>query len=157
MSKKLSYENLGEPDLKIAGLQLWVHGRQFPDAEDEYDGNWLRVTAHSGGSGASVWVHGAILMVTDIARFGNECAAMLQGDSESATLDSPEPELKVTLKASDGLGHIRVEVEITPDRLFQAHWFEFEVDQSHLPELIRKCARIVLDYPIRGLQGRESV
>ena len=76
--------DLGPPDLVVAGLQLWVHGRQFADADDYYDGNWLRVTAHCGASGASIWVQGAILMATDVAGFGDQCAAMLRGDSESA-------------------------------------------------------------------------
>jgi hypothetical protein len=66
MTPNLSPEDLGEPALKVAGFQLWIHGRQFPDSTDYYDGNWLRVTAHCGSSGASVWVQGAMLMVTDI-------------------------------------------------------------------------------------------
>src|SRR5256885_6731459 len=39
-------EQLGTPDIKLGGLQVWVHGRQFPDAIDYWDGNWLRITAH---------------------------------------------------------------------------------------------------------------
>jgi len=34
MSQRVIPEDLGEPDLKIAGFQLWVHGRQYPDSED---------------------------------------------------------------------------------------------------------------------------
>ena len=45
---------LGEPALRIAGFQLWVHGYQFPDSNDYWDGNWLRVTVHCGAAGASV-------------------------------------------------------------------------------------------------------
>jgi hypothetical protein len=30
-----------EPDLKLDGFSLWVFGRQFPDANDYWDGNWL--------------------------------------------------------------------------------------------------------------------
>ena len=36
--------------MKVAGFQFWVHDRQFPEAEDADDGNWLRVTAHCGAS-----------------------------------------------------------------------------------------------------------
>ena len=68
--------DLGEPDLKVAGFQLWVHGSQFPESKDYHDGNWLRVTANCGASGASVWTQGAILMVTDIAGFGDASAAI---------------------------------------------------------------------------------
>ena len=32
---------------------FWVHGWQFPEAQDLWDGNWLNVTAHCGQSGAS--------------------------------------------------------------------------------------------------------
>ncbi|MBX3321037.1 MAG: hypothetical protein KF890_14230, partial [Nitrospira sp.] len=93
----------------------------------------------------------AILMVTDISAFGNQCAAMLQGKSTSATLEPFEPELKLSLEAADRLGHIRIQVEITPNNLTQSHWFEFEIDQSYLPNIIQKCATIVQKYPIRGL------
>ena len=149
--------NLGEPALKVAGFQLWVHGREFPESKDYYDGNWLRVTAYCGASGASVWAQGAILMVTDIAGFGHQCAKMLGGDGKLAALDPWEPELKVSLEVSDGLGHIRSQVEITPDYLLQAHRFEFEIDQSYLPGIIRQCSEIVKEYPIRGQQGRDGV
>ena len=152
MSQKLTPADLGEPDLKLAAFQLWVHGREFPEAEDYYDGNWLRVTAHCGASGASVWAQGAILMVTDIARFSEGCAALLNGDSTSATLDPLEPELNLSLQAADQLGHVRAMVEITPDHLAQAHRFEFEIDQSYLPDIIRQCSAIVQEYPIRGQQ-----
>ena len=157
MSQDLTPANLGQPDLKVAGFQLWVHGRQFPEAEDYDDGNWLRVTAHCGASGASVWAQGAILMVTDIAGFGDGCAAMLSGEIKSAALDPFEPELRMSLEASDGLGHIRAQVEITPDHLQQAHRFEFEVDQSYLPGIIRQCSEIVQEYPIRGQHDRQGV
>ncbi len=157
MSQKPTPADLGEPNLKVAGFQLWVHGRQFPEAEDYYDGNWLRVTAHCGAAGASVWAQGAILMITDIAGFGDGCAAMLSGKIQSAALAPFEPELKVSLEASDDLGHVRAQVEITPDHLAQAHRFEFEVDQSYLPGIIRQCSAIVQEYPIRGQRDRKGV
>ena len=157
MPQMPSPTDLGEPDLKVAGFQLWVHGRQYPEANDYYDGNLLRVTAHCGASGASVWAQGAILMVTDIAGFGNGCAAMLDGPSRSADLAPCEPEIKVSLEASDRVGHIRAQVEITPDHLLQAHRFEFEIDQSYLPGIIKQCSDIVQEYDIRGEQDREGV
>lgn len=151
MNERLTPADLGEPDLKIGGFQLWVYGRQFPESQDYYDGNWLRVTAHCGESGASVWAQGAILMVTDIDALGNQCAAMLEGTSTSSTLEPIEPELKISLKIADRLGHIRTQVEITPNNLTQSHWFEFEIDQSYLPGIIQNCAAIVQKYPIRGV------
>lgn len=48
-------DNLGQPDIKLNGLQIWIHGRQYPNEEDYWDGNWLNVTAHCGSQGAEVW------------------------------------------------------------------------------------------------------
>ncbi len=143
--------------MEVAGFQLWVHGRQFPEADDYYDGNWLRVTAHCSASGASVWVQGAIVMVTDIAGFGDQCNAMLRGTSHLAVLDPVEAELRVSLEAADCLGHIRAQVEITPDHLAQSHRMEFAVDQSYLPGIIKQCTAIVQEYPIRAEQNRKGV
>lgn len=150
MTSQLRPGNFGEPALQVAGLKIWVHGRQFPESEDFYDGNWLRITAHCSASGASVWVQGSVLMVADIERFGEQCAKLLCGETEAAALDPFEPELHVSVKAVDTLGHLCVEIRITPDNLLQAHRFEFEIDQSHLPEIIRKCSEIVREYPVRG-------
>lgn len=153
----LTPTDFGEPDLQVASLRLWVHGRQFPEANDYDDGNWLRVTANCSASGATVWAQGAILTVTDIAGFGRECTAMLCGKTKSAALAPLEPNLKVSLEATDSLGHIRAQVEITPDHLSQSHRFECEVDQTFLPGIIKQCSEIVQEYPIRETQGREGV
>lgn len=154
MTPKFALDHLGEPDLKVAGFQVWIHGREHPDANDYYDGNWLRLTAHCGASGASVRVEGGLLAVTDIAGFGDQCAALLEGNSKTSVLEPLEPHLKLNLSltASDHAGHISAEVEITPDFLTQAHRFKFEIDQSYLPEIIRQCSAIVREYPIRGLE-----
>lgn len=150
MDQNLRPEDFGEPALRVTGFQLWIHGREFPEADDYYDGNWLHVTAYCGASGASVWAQGAIVMITDIANFGKQCDAMLRGDSSSAVLDPLEPELRVSLAVSDRCGHIHVQVDITPEHLSQAHKMEFDIDQSYLPDIIRQCSVIVQEYPIRG-------
>jgi len=157
MSQKLTPADLCKPDLKVGGLQLWVHGRQFPEADDYDDGNWLRVTAHCGASGDSVWVQGSILMVTDIVGFGDQCDAMLRGDASSAALAPLEPELALSIEIADRLGHIRAQVEITPDHLAQSHKMEFDIDQSYLPDIIKECSAIAQEYPIRGLPDRNGV
>lgn len=150
MTARFSRGCFGEPSLALAGLSVWVHGRQFPEVEDYDDGNWLRVTVYCGASGSEVWTNGAILTTIDIAAFGEQCAAMFGGDTGVAELAPCEPELKVSLEVTDSIGHIRALVELTPDHLRQSHRFEFEVDQSYLPSIIKQCAEIVREYPIRG-------
>src|SRR2546428_6762784 len=143
-------EELGAPDLKAAGFQLWVHGRQFPDSQDYYDGNWLRVTAHTGAAGASVWASGAILAVPDLVRWADQCDALANGGSQDAELAPMEPELKVRIRQMDRLGPLAMQVLITPDNLRQEHSFEFEIDQSFLPGIPAQCRSTPHAYPLRG-------
>jgi hypothetical protein len=149
-------DKLGPPSLKIEGFALWVHGRQFPESQDFYDGNWLSVTGHCGASGASVWVQGAILMVTDLQRWADQCEILYQSLKGEAVLHSYEPHLKVTINNADAFGHLRMQVEITPDHMNQKHTFDFELDQSYLPQLIRNCREIIAAYPIRGTEEKEN-
>jgi hypothetical protein len=149
MSIEKFAENLGVPDIKIAEFQLWVHSRQFPKAEDFWDGNWLNVTAHCGSQGADVWVNGSILASPDVASWLVALEEMNRVLSGEAYLGSLEPELRVELKM-ESLGHIWVRVEITPDHMMQEHVFQFEVDQSYLEGLIKDCQKLMAKYPIRG-------
>ena len=157
MARHPSPEELGEPALKVAGFQLWVHGRQFPDSTDYYDGNWLRVTAHAGAAGASVWASGAILMVPDLIRWADECEALAEGRGNNAKLSPLEPELAVTISPVDQLGHLKMRVQITPDPLNQEHTFEFEIDQTFLPVIVKQCRAIGGVYPTRGEEPRRGV
>lgn len=150
LAERVTKGALGPPALKIAGFQLWVHGRQYPEAQDADDGNWLRISGHCGASGASVWIQGPVLMVTDLKRFGLECQQMFDGNTDRATLDSYEPELRVTLLRSDRHGHIRANVEMTPEHLSQTHHMRFEIDQTYLPAYAERCAAVVHSYPVRG-------
>ena len=66
-----------------------------------------------------------------------------------ANLVPLEPGLSVKLTV-DALGHISMEVDITPDNMTQEHTFRFELDQSYLEPVIESCRKIVNDYPVRG-------
>jgi hypothetical protein len=151
MTHKPTEEQLGAPSLKIGGFAIWVHGRQIPTSDDYYDGNWLRVTAHCGELGASVWASGALVMVPDFVRWADQCNAVLRGEAREASLAPLEPELEAIISSSDALGHLKLRVKITPDHLRQEHSFEFDVDQSYLPALIRQCREIQSAYPVRGV------
>jgi hypothetical protein len=51
-NKKMPINN--DPDLKIFGLCVWIHGRQFESSVDFWDGNWLRATAICSSEGVTV-------------------------------------------------------------------------------------------------------
>jgi len=145
------FERLGAPHLKLEGLQIWVHGRQFPDAHDYWDGNWLRVTAHCGGSGASVFVTGSFIHLGELDRWLIEAQTLQRDLNGEAKLACIEPELSVSLKCI--LGQIAMEVQITPDHMTQRHSFQFGIDQTYLIPLIDQCQSILDEYPIRNSRG----
>lgn len=148
-----SSEQLGPPSVRLKAFQLWVHGRQFPDAQDHWDGNWLNVTAHCGQSGASVSATGPILDSIGLVRFRDELERLHQTLSGEAVLESHEPNVRVRVAARDGAGHLDVRAEITPDHLAQGHWFEFEIDQSYLAATVAQLESVLVEFPVRGING----
>lgn len=136
-----------DPDLQFFGFSLWIDRRQFPDARDYWDGNWLMVRARMQASLAVVRCEGPILMTADIARFRNELVAMADTLAGDATLKPLEPGLSIVLTMQDG-GHMLCVIEMTPDHLSQYHRFKVEADQSYLPALIASCDAILSRFPV---------
>ena len=141
-------KQLGEADLKISGLKLWVHGRQFPDMDDYWDGNWLNVTAYCSAAGSSVMVSGSFIHVPEIRRLHDSIVALNTTLTGSAALECIEPELSVLIQA-ESPGHLVMVVNITPNHLDQTHEYTFELDQSYLTGLISDCTKILVKYPIK--------
>lgn len=148
---------LGPPDMHLAGFQLWVHRREFPELHDYDDGNWLEVTAHVGAAGASVWTTGPILMTVDIERWRRGCQQLYDQLAGTAELGSFEPNLHLTLQAVDRVGHLELQVTITPNHLTQEHVFKMELDQSHLPAVLAQCEQLLQAWPIRGTPAKGAV
>jgi hypothetical protein len=151
LSKDDQIDRLGPPDIRLAGRQIWVHGRQFPNAQDYWDGNWLNVTAHCGAQGADVWMSGPRVHLSEVLGWRDQAAEMHRTISGNAELACMEPELRVELKMAS-LGQISMTVRITPELMTQQHSFEFSIDQSHLPDLVRQCGQVLEANPIRGKQ-----
>ena len=147
-------ERYGPPAIQIDGLRVWVYGYEYGEAQDAWDGNWLRVTAHCAESGASVVVSGTILDTVSFARFHRELTAVYERLEGAAILESLEPELKVEVRAVGAAGRIELCVDITPDQLRQSHRFFFELDQSYLPDVLRACERLLEQYPVRDAAAR---
>lgn len=146
-------DSLGAPSLKLGTFVLWVHGRQYPDSEDAWDGNWLNVTAHCGASGSRVVVSGAVLDTASLARWRTALRALHERLDGQAILESDEPNVKVTVSARGRTGQMDVRVDMTPD-FNQGHWFEFDVDQTHLPETLAQCDRLLREFPVRDARAR---
>ena len=145
----LTQDNLGKPDIALSGLQIWVHNRQFPDLVDYWDANWINVNVHCGGQGASVWVNGNIIHLSEIFGFLQGAEQLFKELNGKAELHCMEPYLLVELEAKKH-GQIEMTVNITPDNLSQKHEFLFNIDQSYLPNLILECKEVLEKYPIKG-------
>ncbi len=150
-------DHLGPPDFKLAGLAIWVHGRQFPEAQDYWDGNWLNVSVCCEAPGAIVWASGAILMNSDIKEWSQQSRKVLDRMKGEAGLQPLEPNLKVTVCSTDRHGHFVMRVEITPNHLEQEHKFEFLIDQTFLTALNSQCDAILKEFPIRDPLGLRSL
>ena len=145
-------QGLGEPDLKLAGFVLWIHSRQFPDAADYWDGNWLTVTAHCGDKGAEAWATGSFIHLPEIHQWITETQVLYDTLSGTAALACMEPELTIQLKAETG-GHITMTVEMTADHLTQHHRFEFDIDQSDLPVFLAQGRKVLSQFPLKAADG----
>ena len=141
-------QQLGDPDIKLAGLSIWIHQREVPEATDYWDGNWVLATASCEASGALVWTDGPIIHLPEIERLMNGVQQMYTSLSGIAVLGCMEPELDFQLNMT-GQGRIEMEVNITADHLAQEHCFRFELDQSYLPKLVDDCAKVLAKYPVK--------
>ncbi len=125
------------------------HGRQFPDATDQWDGNWLRVTVQVRDLNAQAWISSSILTTTDLAAWRSRCESFLSGGASRASLEPLEPELEVTMRETDQVAHLEMCVDATPDHLRQEHRFRIEIDQSYLLGLISELGVILGEFPLR--------
>ncbi|MDD4928920.1 MAG: hypothetical protein PHP85_06545 [Gallionella sp.] len=141
-------ENLGDPDLVIAGFQLWVHGREYPQATDYWDGNWLRITAYCVYPNSMVRTHGPIVHLGEIAALLRGCEHLYQTLKGEAGLVCMEPYLNAELVAETG-GKIKVKLSITPDHMSESHSYSDSFDQTYLPPIIAACRAILASFPAR--------
>jgi hypothetical protein len=138
------------PAIELGDFQVTVHGRQFPDAQDRWDGNWLHVTARCAQAGAIVATSGPILEASDLQRFREALVAFASSGGGEAVLNGAEPHIVVRVSATDGAGEVGVRVDLTPEPRCQGHWFAFAVDPSYLAETIRQLDAVLTAFPVRG-------
>jgi hypothetical protein len=138
-----------DPDLRFAGLRLWVWGREFPGSDDYWDGNWLNIEARVEATGAVVRTSGACLRSDEIASFADQLENLYKNVCGNAELACLEPNLSIKVRC-DKLGAVEAVICITPDHMTQMHKFTFAIDQSYLPEPLKGCREILDRFPIKG-------
>lgn len=138
-----------EPDLTLGCFSLWVYGRSYPGSDDFWDGNWLQCKAQVKAGGSRVEVIGPFLRNTELLDFLRDLSRISDKLTGTAELDCLEPNLSMVL-TMNALGHVAVEVSITPDHLTESHQFSFEVDQTFLPPIVRAFMSILERFPVIG-------
>jgi hypothetical protein len=137
-----------DPSLSLGGFSLRVHGRQFPESDDYWDGNWVIAEAEMRAPGASIRVAGPILHLSELSEFIREMRTLRKNIVGTASLSCIAPNLNIQL-TGNSLGHIQCIVAITADHLSQSHKFTFDVDQTYVDPIIDSVASILKRYPVR--------
>ena len=125
-------------------------GRQFSDAQDFWDGNWLNVLCECKASGARVEAQGPLVHLSEMAELLKGLEALSEGNCKKANVDFIEPELGLRFEVGSR-GDLKFEVRLTPNALEQSHRFDFAIDLSYLPSAIGQCRAILDAYPKRGV------
>jgi hypothetical protein len=137
-----------EPDVKLGGFSLWVCGREFPDANDYWDGNWLNVRARVEAPGALVEAQGGFIHAPALADFAKQVETLHATLVGEAVLRRMGPNLAMAIRG-DSLGHMELRLMITPDHLTQAHDFKFDLDQTYLGPFLDGCKSVLSCWPVR--------
>src|SRR6266481_2749165 len=133
-------------------IQIEVFGYERPDANDEYDANWLRARCSVTVAEFSA-VLSLALVTHDFARFTDELEQAVQLLKGTATFSTVEAGLAIEIKFTTAghaevLGSARSQTSNVPD--VSVLLFSFETDQSFLAHTVRELKTIMSRFPVRS-------
>ncbi len=145
---RFHYTNEDPLQFALAGFEMRVLRRQFPDHQDYWDGNWLIVELEYRDKHSSVRANGPIVHLGEVAQLQKCMQSIYDCVSKSEKVDFMEPELGMRFEVGSR-GDIRFELALTPKNTQQSHWYMIEIDLSYLSSAIAQCQAILMAYPIR--------
>jgi hypothetical protein len=130
-------------------LSLAIHGREFTDSADYWDGNWLTCDVEV-AAGAFRGAFGRTIRNEDLERFRCRLVQLYEELSGTATLETLEGWLCLDV-VGDGRGHLEAKGLLCDDPVY-GHSLEFRLylDQTYLPALIRQLEEVCRAYPVIG-------
>jgi hypothetical protein len=140
MQNSLS-EKLGEPQIHVRGLNIWVHG--WCDAIG--DGNWLNVTVECSCKGQRRRAYGPLIHMLDLKEWADEADDLNKSLTGDIFLAKSCGELQVLIKLKNGKGTMSVEFGYNPWDLEPE--FTFQIDHNYLPDLSCQCRRVLANVP----------
>ncbi len=133
-------------------LRFEVIGREHPDRDDYWDGNWLRTRTRV-RAGPFRGDIDSSLRTDEFRHFLQGLRALAGGpDAGSAVFDSIERWLEVRV-VRDHLGHVSIEgwctdpAALSPNRLRSSLG---ELDQTFLPPMIAQLEAVLERFPVVG-------
>jgi hypothetical protein len=135
---------LGQPDIQVDKLQIWVHGRESLDED------CLRVTIHRGTEDSAVGeVLESTIFLSDLAHLRKELQKIVDKQKNELGVQLAEPYLCLSFAASDNksVDEIKVKIDITPNKMFEMRGYIFESGKSELSKLISQIDAILKRYP----------
>ncbi len=134
-------------------VAIAVTRREFPDAADTWDGNWVFATVGL-RAGAFHGEYEALLRTDEFAQLRTGLARLHAELKGTAVFASMEHWLQMTIEG-DGRGHFvaRCEASDQPGTGNTLH-FELHFDQTELPPLLAALDGVLAAFPVRGNPSR---
>jgi hypothetical protein len=123
--------------------------REYPEAQDYYDGNWVYTTIEI-AAGAFRGRFEAMLRAEEFVRFRDELRPLYESLSGRATFDTMEGWLRIDVQG-DGKGHFHAACEaIDQPGLDNRLTFKIDFDQTELPAIVQGLDAICEAVPVVG-------
>jgi len=119
---------------------------QYPDAENEWDNQWLRVNI-AVKAGAFNGSFTAGMMISEFKILHDYFSLLYNNLKGEIAFESIEYNLEMNIKG-DGIGHFNAQVTARDDT-FEGAVIKFHInfDQTFLPEIINQLEDIIKTYP----------
>ncbi len=124
-----------DSDITIGNLKIWVFGK----AENDF----IQMNASYTSSAGTISVSDYLDMYS-LREFLEQCKQVKQMNRGKIVLAPLEPSLRLELQ-TDTLGHLKGEVILRPDPIYETHTYMVEdLNLSYLPAIISDCEKVLL-------------
>jgi hypothetical protein len=146
--KPLVLDPLREPDLKIGSVAVTVLGRPYPDADHPFDQDMLNCLVSGITARVSIQIEDTGIRSYAIDCFMRGLVVVYETLTGEAVLDGSDLGMVLTVRPTT-LGHVEVRSEFWPGEGWNSTTLIEPLDQSYLPEIIKRCRAVLGEFPVR--------